>query len=93
MVLVTLVEVLVTDHGNVQRGTGPQPHAIVIVVSGITSLNVQTACVAYHRENDLTVRDVPSGHYNVYGDTLLRDPLGEIPGQTYVHRQAAMWQL
>ena len=85
--LVAIVGVLVTDHGNVQQGTGPQPHAIVVVGSGITCLNVQTAYVAHHLGNDLS-----SGHYNVYGDTRLRDSLGVIPGQTSVHRQAAMWQ-
>ena len=91
--LVTLVEVLVTDHGNVQRGTGPQPHAIGVVGVGITCLNVQAAYVSHHHGNDIAVSGVPSGHYSVYGDTLLRDPLGVIPGQTNVLRQAAMWQL
>ena len=37
--LVTLVEVLVTDHGNVQRGTGPHPHAMVVVGVGINYLS------------------------------------------------------
>ena len=32
--LVTLVEVLVTDHGNVQRGTRPHSHAIVVMGVG-----------------------------------------------------------
>ena len=81
------------DYGNVHRGTGPHSHAIVVVGSGITCLNVQTACVAHDHGNDLAVRGVPSGHYSVYGDTLLRDPLGVIPGPTNVFRQAAMWQI
>ena len=88
--LVTFVDVLVTAHRNVQRGTGPHSHAVVVVGSGITCFNVQIACVAHHHGKDLAVRAVPSGHYSVYGDTLLRDPLGVIPGQTNVHRQAAM---
>ena len=66
-----------------QRGTGPQAHAIVVVGSGITCLNVQTACVAHHHGNDLAVRGMPSGHYNVYGDTLLRDMLGVFPGRDF----------
>ena len=67
--LVTLAEVLVTCHGNVQRGTGPQPHAIGVVGVGITCLHVQAAYVAHHHVNDPAVRGVPSGHYSVYGDT------------------------
>ena len=43
--------------------------------------------------NDLSLRLVPSGHYNVYGETLLRDPLGVMARQTSAHRQEAMWQL
>ena len=41
VMLVTFVGVLVTDHGNVQRGTGPQPHAVAVVGSVITCLNFQ----------------------------------------------------
>ena len=83
----------VINNGIVQRGKGLQPHRVVVVGVGVTYLNVQTACVAHHHGNDLAVRGLPAGHYSVYGDTLLRDPLGVIPGQTSVHRQAAMWKL
>ena len=91
--LVTLVGVLVTDHGNVQRETEPQPQAIVVVVLDVTYLNVQTACGAHHYGNDVMVRGVPSGRYTVYGDTLLRDTLEVTLCQTSVHRLAAMLQL
>ena len=66
--LVTFVEVLVTDHWNVQRGTRPHSHAVVVVGSGITCFNVQTARVAHHHGKDLAVRGVPSGHYSVRSD-------------------------
>ena len=56
-------------HGNVQRGTGPQPHAIGVVGVGITCLSVQAACVAHHHVNDPAVRGVLSGHsVGVRGD-------------------------
>ena len=83
-------------HGIEQRGTGPEPHAVVVVESGVTYLDVQTVCVVHHHGNDFAVRGVPSGHYTVYGDTLLRVPLRVIPVQTSVYRKAAMmtshWQ-
>ena len=63
--LVTLVEVLVTGHGNVQRGTGPQPHAIGVVGVGITCLNVsEDACAK--------VLDV------INSTMLLRPPLTDV---------------
>ena len=87
--LVTVVGVLGTDRENVQQGAGPQPH-IYYSCGGIGRylFECSNPCVAHHQGNDLA-----SVHYNVYGDTHLRDPLGVIPGQTSVHRQAAMWQL
>ena len=79
-----------SGHRSRECATRNRATATCYSCGGIGHYYVQTACIAHHHGNDLAVRRVPSGHYNVYGDTLLRDQLGVIPGQTNIHRQAAM---